>query len=96
MKSFTYHIADENGLHARPAGQLAAFAKQFESTVKVTANEKQANGKRLLSLMTLGAVHGTTLFFEIEGQDEESAAIKLEQFCKNGMKTEKNITEGKE
>ena len=81
MKQFTYRIEDPNGMHARPAGMLANFAKKFVSDVRVRAGEKEANGKRLLSLMSLGAIHGTELTFVIVGEDEELAATELEQFC---------------
>ena len=86
MKEFTYKIEDPNGLHARPAGMLATFAKRFDSNVAVEANGKRADGKRLLSLMSLGAVCGTELCFTINGSDEDDAAAQLERFCRQGMK----------
>ena len=86
MKQFTYCIEDPNGMHARPAGMLATFAKQFDSDIRVGANGKTADGKRLLSLMSLGAVHGTELTFCITGKDEETAADRIESFCRAGMK----------
>lgn len=81
MKQFTYQIQDPNGLHARPAGALVKVAKEFSSTVTVKNGEKTADGKRLLSLMSLGALHGTTLCFLIEGADEDNAVRELETFC---------------
>ncbi len=81
MKEFTYTIVDKDGMHARPAGKLAARARQFASTVTVKANGKTADAKRLISLMMLGAVYGTILTFSIEGEDEEKAARELEEFC---------------
>ena len=78
MKQFFYRIQDPNGLHARPAGQLATFAKRFSSDIRVSANGKEVDGKRLLALMRLGAVHGTELTFTINGEDEEQAATALE------------------
>ena len=32
MKTFSYTIKDEIGIHARPAGNLAKLAKSFEGT----------------------------------------------------------------
>ena len=81
MKEFTYTVTDKDGMHARPAGRLAACAKQFASSVSVRANGKTADGKRLISLMMLGAVLGTTLTFSVSGEDEDRAARALEQFC---------------
>lgn len=85
MKEFTYVIEDPNGLHARPAGKLATYAKQFASEILVKCGEKQADGKRLLSLMTLGATSGSTLCFTVSGNDEESAYAALEAFCKANL-----------
>jgi phosphocarrier protein len=82
MKTFTYRLEDENGLHARPAGVLATFAKRFGASVEIQLGEKRADAKRLLSLMTLGARHGDDLCFCISGEDEESAARALEVFCR--------------
>ena len=82
MKEFTYTLVDKDGMHARPAGRLAMCAKQFASNVIVSANGKTADGKRLISLMMLGAVLGTTLTFSISGEDEEKAARELEHFCR--------------
>ncbi len=81
MKEFSYQIEDENGLHARPAGKLATCAKRFASEVRVCTNGKTADGKRLLSLMSLGAVQGSTLEFCIFGEDEEEASRTLEGYC---------------
>lgn len=83
MKEFFYRIQDPNGLHARPAGQLATFAKRFSSEIRVRANGKEADGKRLLSLMSLGATHGTELCFHITGEDEEHAQTALEVYLRS-------------
>ncbi len=93
MKQFTYRIQDRNGMHARPAGMLATFAKQFQADIKIRANEKEADGKRLLSLMSLGAVYGTELHFSVFGEDEETAAAALEDFCHRQLATGKDATE---
>jgi phosphocarrier protein len=81
MKQFSYQIEDPNGMHARPAGALATFAKRFVSDIRISAGEKEADAKRLLSLMSLGATLGTVLQFSVTGEDEELAARELEQFC---------------
>ena len=68
-------------MHARPAGRLATCAKQCSSQIKVEAGGKEADGKRLLSLMSLGAAAGTALKFSVAGEDEEDALIALKAFC---------------
>lgn len=81
MKEFTCTVQDPNGLHARPAGKLTALAKVFSASITVSANGRTADCKRLLSVMGLGAVHGTELHFKVEGEDEAEAAERLAQFC---------------
>ena len=86
MKEFTYTIEDPNGMHARPAGMLATFAKRFSAEISVRANGRVADAKRLLSLMSLGATCGTCLTVSVSGEDEEDAARALEDFCRTKMK----------
>jgi len=85
MKEFIHQIKDPNGMHARPAGRLATYVKQFESDVRVRVGEKEADAKRLLSLMSLGAAYGAELHFFIEGADEEIACQKLEKYCEDAL-----------
>lgn len=85
MREFTYRIADPNGMHARPAGRLATYVKQFESDVRVRLGEKEADAKRLLSLMSMGARCGSELHFFIEGADEEVACESLRNFCESSL-----------
>ena len=89
MIEFTYQIKDPNGMHARPAGKLATFAKQFSSNICVHLDGKEADAKRLLALMSLGAKSGAILRFTVNGQDEKHAADLLKEFLEqtNGDKT---------
>ena len=82
MKQFECRIEDPNGMHARPAGALAAFAKQLSSDISVTCKGKSVDAKRLLSLMSLGALCGDTLRFEITGDEEERECDRLADFLR--------------
>lgn len=81
MKEFHFTVGDPNGMHARPAGALAACAKRFACAIRVRHGEKEADAKRLLSLMSLGARCGSTLTVQALGEDEEEAARALEELC---------------
>ena len=72
---------------------LATCVKRFHADVKIRANEKEADGKRLLSLMSLGAVFGTELHFSIIGEDEEEAAAAIEEFCRQRLAGGKETAE---
>lgn len=80
MKQFTYTIRDELGIHARPAGLLVKEAAKFASRITVTKGEQQADAKKILSLMKLGAKQNDAITVTVEGADEETACIHLEQF----------------
>ena len=81
MKEFTFVIKDKNGLHARPAGAISATSKSFDSQVEISANGKTADGKRLLSIMALGAKCDTRLHFRINGEDEDATKNALYSVC---------------
>lgn len=77
MKEFNYTVKDKNGIHARPAGMIVSVAKTFVASIKIRCGEKEADAKRLLSVMALGATYGKELTFIIDGIDEEKAEKEL-------------------
>ena len=86
MQSFNHTIGCVGGLHARPAGVIVNAAKQFSSDIlirKLSAEgAKEADAKRLISLMSLGARKGETITFYINGPDEAAAADALLAVCR--------------
>ena len=85
MKSFTYTIKDEVGIHARPAGLLVKKAKEFESVITVDRNGKTASATMLMALMGLGVKCGETVTVTVEGSDEEKAAAEMEKFFSENL-----------
>ena len=85
MKSFTYTITDEIGIHARPAGLLAKKAKEFESVITVGRDGKSAAATKLMALMGLGVKCGETVTVTVEGADEETAAAEMEKFFSENL-----------
>lgn len=71
-------VAVSGGLHARPASVLVNLLNQYSSSVKMIYNDKQANGKSILSVMALGAKTGDEIMFEVEGADEQEVAERIE------------------
>lgn len=82
MVRFEYTVTDANGIHARPAGMLVNCAKSYRSQVKIRFGEKEADAKRILSVMSLGARKNGVLSFEVSGEDEEAAAEGIHEFCR--------------
>lgn len=85
MKTFKYIIQDEVGIHARPAGILVKEAKLHASKAILTANGKSAELSRLMAIMSLGVKKGTEVTVSVEGDDEDVAADKLEEFFKANL-----------
>ncbi len=82
MIKFEHTVSGENGIHARPAGALVKCAQQFSSQVQISKGDSSIDGKRLISLMSLGARRGELLSFAVDGKDEKEAASALQSLCR--------------
>ena len=80
MQSFMYTIKVPVGLHARHAAIIVKTAKEFESEITVSLDDRDADAKRILGLMGLGVKQGDIIKVEVEGPDEDVAALKLKAF----------------
>ena len=89
MKFFTYKIDGKNVIHARPAGALVNTAKGFSSNITIKNGNRDADAKRLFSVMSLGAKHGDELAFFINGVDEAEAAAALEDTLKKSFENDR-------
>ena len=85
MKQFTYVITDEVGIHARPAGLLVKEAKALASKITMEANGKSADITKLMAVMQLGVKKGTEVVIKAEGDDEDDAIAKIEEFMKANL-----------
>ncbi|MEY8337580.1 HPr family phosphocarrier protein [Lachnospiraceae bacterium 62-35] len=85
MKTFSYEIKDEIGIHARPAGLLVKEAKKYESKIIVKKEGKSAEATKLMAVMGLGVKCGQTVEVEITGQDEEAAYEGIKEFFEKNL-----------
>ena len=72
MKEVTVVITNESGLHARPA--------TFASKLTIGVGGKVVGAKSILTVLTLGAVKGTSVVLTADGADEDAAIEALSQF----------------
>ena len=72
MKEFKYVITDNEGIHARPAGELVKLAKSFEASVMIEKEGKKADCKKIFGLMGIGAmkVKKETYQFEVVNEKQ--------------------------
>lgn len=74
MKTGPIDIVNKLGLHARAASKLVNLSKTFASRVELAkAGGDTADAKRIMAVMMLEAVCGTTLQLSCDGEDEEEA-----------------------
>jgi phosphotransferase system HPr (HPr) family protein len=71
-------------LHARPAAQFVRAAMAFRARIVITAGERDADAKSLLSVLALGAKGGTPLRLRADG-DDASTAISTLAGCLSGL-----------
>ena len=80
MKTLSYTIKDEQGIHARPAGELVKAAKGFASEIKIGKGGNMVDAKKIFGIMGLGAKKGDTVEFTFSGEDEEQAYTAISDF----------------
>lgn len=85
MVEFKHIIQDKQGLHARPASQLAETAMKLSSAVTIHTEEKTVDCKKLIAMMKLGAKHLECVRFEVEGENEEADAKIMQEFCEKNL-----------
>lgn len=85
MVEFEYKITDGIGLHARPAGLLVREAKKYSSRITVSANGKESDATRLMSLMSMCIKCGTLVKVTVEGEDEQTCVAELKSFFENNL-----------
>ena len=85
MKTFTYIITDEIGIHARPASLLVKEAKKYTSKIVLSANGKSAEATKLMAIMGLGVKNGQEVEIAIEGGDEEFAFEGMKLFMEQNL-----------
>ena len=66
-------IQNKLGLHARAANKLVDVSNQFASEISLTFNDKQVDGKSIMSVMLLAASKGTELAIRVDGENEQQA-----------------------
>lgn len=86
MKQFDYTIKDALGIHARPAGQIAKIAREYDETaILVEHDGRVAKASSLMKLMSLCAKQGGVITVKAEGPSEDAAIIALGDYIWNNL-----------
>ena len=85
MRSFTYTIQDEAGIHARPAGMLVKKMQACESEVYLQCGAKTVDCKKLFALMGLAVKKGEPITITASGPDADQAITTAQEFLQNNL-----------
>ena len=76
-------LKNEEGLHARPATEIAKNASKYSCDIKFDVNGKQYNAKSVLNIMSAGIKNNTQIKIICDGVDEKEALTDLLETFKN-------------
>ena len=91
MKTTTFTVAHEYGLHARPAAIIAQTCVGMPSRITLSYGGKTASGNNVLQILALHAAKGAELTITAEGGDEDAALAAVIKALSENPKTKKPI-----
>lgn len=75
-------IANELGLHARPAAEFARRANAFHSEIWIITQAGRFSALSLIEIMRANLNHGASVTLEAVGVDAEEAVARLAQLVR--------------
>ncbi len=78
-------VENQVGLHARPATFFIQKANEFKSSIWIEKEERRANAKSLLGVLSLGIMGGAEIRIIAGGADEEEAVDALAKLVESGF-----------
>jgi len=71
-------VANELGIHARPAQHIVKLAARYAAELFLTKDGNRVNGKSIMGVLMLAAEQGSTVTLEADGPDAEALLGALE------------------
>ena len=78
-------IKNSSGLQSKSAAVFIQKASNYKSSIWIVKDERKANAKSLLGVLSLGIGQGAKLAITVEGEDEADAAADLEKYLLSDM-----------
>ena len=72
-------VANQLGLHARPASQIAREAQGFAASISLVGQGQSVDAKSILDVLTLAAGPGSTIEIRASGEDALQAVEKISE-----------------
>ena len=82
-------IQNKLGLHARAAAKVVSTANEFESTIIITKDGKNADARSIMRLLMLSASQGSRISVEVDGADQKDAMKSIERLFNNKFNEQK-------
>ena len=82
-------ILNKLGLHARAAAKVVSIANEFESTIIITKDGKNADARSIMKLLMLSASQGSSISVEVDGTDQNDAMRSIEELFNNKFDEQK-------
>lgn len=76
-------IVNKTGLHARPANGLVNLVKKYRSRISLIRDNKTANAKSIINVLTLDLNQGSQVLVRTEGEDEAEALDAVVTYLAN-------------
>ncbi|QDT01406.1 Phosphocarrier protein HPr [Adhaeretor mobilis] len=89
----TVVVTNPQGIHLRPAEQIARLAEQFESEITISHETFSVDAKSIIHVMTLAAREGVKLTLSARGPDAQEAVDALVQLVESDFVDDKSKTE---
>lgn len=86
MVTKTVTVVNEQGLHMRPAGQLAAEMKKFPGcTITIASGDKTTKATAVMQIMAAGLKKGSIVEITADGDNEQAALDKAVELFESGF-----------
>lgn len=72
-------VKNKLGLHARASAKLVQLSSAFQSGLSIQFDGQEADGKSILSILTLACPKGSSIRLKAEGPDEEKLLEAIER-----------------
>ena len=76
-------VRNIRGIHARPSGEIANAAKNYESQVKIIHNGSVADAKNVLQIIILELGCDSQVTIEAKGNDADIALNKIKELVEH-------------
>ena len=81
-------LNNEAGLESKMAALFIQKASNYKSRIWIESNERKANAKSLLGLLSLGIYKGAKVTIIADGEDEQKAVEELEEYLSSNSMQE--------